>query len=59
MQKIVGVRRVDDKNIYYFTAGVELELDSKVVVNFDELDCSLFECTMLNPVVCSSLPPQC
>lgn len=36
MQKIVGVRRVDDKNIYYFTAGVELELDSKVVVNFDE-----------------------
>ena len=36
MQKIVGVRRVDDKNIYYFSTGVELELDSKVVVNFDE-----------------------
>ncbi len=36
MQKIVGVRRVDDKNIYYFSTNVELKLDSKVVVNFDE-----------------------
>lgn len=36
MQKIVGVRRVDDKNIYYFSTSTELELDSKVVVNFEE-----------------------
>ena len=36
MQKIVGVRRVDDKNIYYFSTSTELELESKVVVNFDE-----------------------
>ena len=36
MQKIVGVRRVDDKNIYYFSTSTELKLDSKVVVNFDE-----------------------
>ena len=36
MQKIVGVRRSDDKNIYYFSHNAELEVGDKVVVNFEE-----------------------
>lgn len=36
MQKIVGVRRADDKNIYYFSYEKDLNMGDKVVVNFDE-----------------------
>lgn len=36
MQKIVGVRRADDKNIYYFSCEKDLNVGDKVVVNFDE-----------------------
>lgn len=36
MQKIVGVKRSDDKNIYYFSHSLELNQGDKVVVNFDE-----------------------
>ena len=36
MQKIVGVKRSDDKNIYYFSHNLELVQGDKVVVNFDE-----------------------
>ncbi len=36
MQKIVGVRRADDKNIYYFNAGTEMNIGDRVVVSFDE-----------------------
>ena len=36
MQKIVGVRRSGDKNIYYFSHNLDLKIDDKVVVNFDE-----------------------
>lgn len=36
MQKIVGVRRADDKNIYYFSCEKDLNVGDRVVVNFDE-----------------------
>ncbi len=36
MQKIVGVKRSDDKNIYYFIQTEELKVGDKVVVEFDE-----------------------
>lgn len=36
MQKIVGVKRCDDKNIYYFSHNLELKQGDKVVANFDE-----------------------
>ena len=36
MQKIVGVRRSDDKNIYYFLNTSDLKIGDKVVANFDE-----------------------
>ena len=36
MQKIIGVKRADDKNIYYFTYNSELKVGDKVVANFDD-----------------------
>lgn len=36
MQKIVGVKKADDKNIYYFSHNVDLNVGDKVVANFDE-----------------------
>ena len=36
MQKIVGVRRSDDKNIYYFLQEEDLENGDKIVADFDE-----------------------
>ena len=36
MQKIVGIRRSGDKNIYYFTAADEYKSGDKVVVDFEE-----------------------
>ena len=36
MQKIVGVKRCDDKNIYYFSHVENLKQNDKVVVDFDE-----------------------
>ena len=36
MQKIVGIRRSGDKNLYYFTTTEEYKIGDKVVVDFDE-----------------------
>ena len=36
MQKIVGIRRSGDKNLYYFTATEEYKNGDKVVVDFEE-----------------------
>ena len=36
MQKIIGIRRSGDKNIYYFTATEEYKSGDKVVVDFEE-----------------------
>lgn len=36
MQKIVGVRRSDDKNIYYFLQEEDLENGDKIVADFEE-----------------------
>ena len=36
MQKIIGVKKADDKNIYYFSHGQELCVGDKIVANFDE-----------------------
>lgn len=38
MQKIVGVKRKNDRDIYYFTQPFELNLGDKVVVDFDEFE---------------------
>ncbi len=36
MQKIAGVKRLGDKNIYYFLQEQDYEIGDKVVVDFDE-----------------------
>ena len=36
MQKIIGVKRADDKNIYYFSHNNDLNVGDKIVANFDE-----------------------
>ena len=36
MQKIVGVKRSDDKNIYYFVDELDLVQGDKVVADFEE-----------------------
>lgn len=36
MQKIIGVKKADDKNIYYFSHSAELAVGDKIVANFDE-----------------------
>lgn len=36
MQKIVGVRRSEDKNIYYFLQDMELSIGDKLVVDFED-----------------------
>lgn len=36
MQKIAGVRRAGDKNIYYFLQNEDYEIGDRVVVDFDE-----------------------
>ncbi len=36
MQKIVGVRRNEDKNIYYFVQDTEFEVGDKIVADFDD-----------------------
>ena len=36
MQKVIGVKRVGDKNLYYFTTDKECVTGDKVVVDFEE-----------------------
>ena len=36
MQKIIGVKRAGDKNIYYFSHNNDLNVGDKIVANFDE-----------------------
>lgn len=47
MQKIVGVRRFKDKEIYYFLANIDdLKLDDKLVVNFDDFQTIVTVCKL-------------
>ena len=36
MQKVIGVKRSGDKNLYYFTTDKECKMGDKVVVDFEE-----------------------
>ena len=37
MQKIIGIKRSGDKNLYYFTTSEDLKVGDKVVVDFEDL----------------------
>lgn len=36
MQKIIGVKKYNDKNLYYFSSNADLNIGDKVVVGFDD-----------------------
>lgn len=47
MQKIVGVRRFKDKEIYYFLQNIDdLKLNDKLVVNFDDFQTVVSVCKL-------------